>query len=624
MRYAEALAEGQPWRYVPGDPPSTGATSLLWPMLLAPAAALGVRGMSLWAVAVAISALAFAAALVWTARWVSDVSDRTTGWIAAAALASTGGLVWGVASGMEVALFAATLSVTLRWAVDDDAPVWKGRLALGVLAVTRPEGALFAGSVALWRALRALRPGAPAAPNAAATSPPRARLLAAGGWLLVAAAGAIQPVAHLVLHGQMVGSSVLAKQIRWPALDGAARVAFIVSGVLLDGWGRQLGDGLGAVALALAALGAARLVRAPATRALGAFALAAVLLPALVVGMTTSVLVHHARYLQPFLVAFVPLSVLGARALGEVLAARTPIPWASHASLALMLLLGVAPRLASLPDWARTYTRDAHAMAWHDGWAADELAARMNADEVVAVNDVGAIGALSGRRILDLEGIATERALPWAAEGEGAVVAFLAKERPAWAAVFPAWFPALTQGGVFQRVAAHEVPRGSISGAGTMWVARVDLTRVDAAAGVPALAPGERVLDTLDLADLDDEAAHAFRWTGRSPRRATALKLGRDARGDEILDGARRLTASASFTLSDRLPDAPSRLVLRVFGAGERLRVRHEGGQVDLRLPATPATGFAELTVPLSTPAATFVLEPLEGAPLVARAWRVR
>jgi hypothetical protein len=39
---------------------------------------------------------------------------------------------------------------------------------------------------------------------------------------------------------------------------------------------------------------------------------------------------------------------------------------------------------------------------------------------------------------------------------------------------------------------------------------------------------------------------------------------------------------------------------------------------------ATPATGFAELTVPLSTPAATFVLEPLEGAPLVARAWRVR
>jgi hypothetical protein len=43
FQYARAIAEGHPFRFQAGAPPTSGATSLLWPALLAPCWALGFR-----------------------------------------------------------------------------------------------------------------------------------------------------------------------------------------------------------------------------------------------------------------------------------------------------------------------------------------------------------------------------------------------------------------------------------------------------------------------------------------------------------------------------------------------------------------------------------------------------
>lgn len=43
FQYARALAEGHPMRFQAGEPMSSGATSTLWPALLAPFWALGAR-----------------------------------------------------------------------------------------------------------------------------------------------------------------------------------------------------------------------------------------------------------------------------------------------------------------------------------------------------------------------------------------------------------------------------------------------------------------------------------------------------------------------------------------------------------------------------------------------------
>src|SRR5208283_2700521 len=44
FQYARAIAEGHPLRFQAGEPITSGATSLLWPAILAPFWALGARG----------------------------------------------------------------------------------------------------------------------------------------------------------------------------------------------------------------------------------------------------------------------------------------------------------------------------------------------------------------------------------------------------------------------------------------------------------------------------------------------------------------------------------------------------------------------------------------------------
>src|SRR3974390_259088 len=44
FQYARAIAEGHPLRFQAGEPITSGATSMLWPTLLAPFWALGARG----------------------------------------------------------------------------------------------------------------------------------------------------------------------------------------------------------------------------------------------------------------------------------------------------------------------------------------------------------------------------------------------------------------------------------------------------------------------------------------------------------------------------------------------------------------------------------------------------
>ena len=66
FQYARALAEGHPFRFQPGEPTTSGATSLAWPVLLAPFWLTGFRGEAIlwpaWAMSfAALGALAYEA-----------------------------------------------------------------------------------------------------------------------------------------------------------------------------------------------------------------------------------------------------------------------------------------------------------------------------------------------------------------------------------------------------------------------------------------------------------------------------------------------------------------------------------------------------------------------------------
>ena len=71
LAYGRNLAHGLPFRFNPGDPPSTGATSPAWTALVAPLTVFGDGGASLLVPLVVLCAAVFALALVgWLLGWL--------------------------------------------------------------------------------------------------------------------------------------------------------------------------------------------------------------------------------------------------------------------------------------------------------------------------------------------------------------------------------------------------------------------------------------------------------------------------------------------------------------------------------------------------------------------------
>ena len=99
-------------------------------------------------------------------------------------------------------------------------------------------------------------------------------------------------------------------------------------------------------------------------------------------------------------------------------------------------LAGLWPA-ATRYGWA---VQNIEAMQGHLGrW----VAANTPPDARLAVNDVGAIGYLSRREIVDVMGLVTPAILPYRRDGEAGVLRYLERACPDYLIVFPRWFPRL-------------------------------------------------------------------------------------------------------------------------------------------------------------------------------------
>jgi len=138
-RYVENLAQGQGLVFNVGERVE-GYSSLLWVMLLSPAALVGKQGPVLWSklAGVLSGALLLCVCALWQRRRYPDTRAPLPAW----ALASNLALVaWSVA-GLETLLYTLLVSGGLLALAKNK----KGYLACGLLglaAVTRPEGVLF-------------------------------------------------------------------------------------------------------------------------------------------------------------------------------------------------------------------------------------------------------------------------------------------------------------------------------------------------------------------------------------------------------------------------------------------------------------------------------------------------
>ncbi|WP_437725632.1 hypothetical protein [Sorangium sp. So ce861] len=184
MQYARRLAEGGFFSFVAGEGYSTGATSLLWPVLLAPFYALGLRDLSLVYAIWALGLVFHAALAVETARLARPLAGPAAAAGAGAMCAGFAAFAWFAWSGMETVAFAWILTRTARLAagllepaaVEAEAAEDVGQPAMPAGSDAPPAGsaATLAGSTAppagsaATSASSAQLPSAPERPPAAA------------------------------------------------------------------------------------------------------------------------------------------------------------------------------------------------------------------------------------------------------------------------------------------------------------------------------------------------------------------------------------------------------------------------------------------------------------------------
>ncbi|HEX6765374.1 MAG TPA: hypothetical protein VF103_07855, partial [Polyangiaceae bacterium] len=114
FQYARSFWEGRGFSYSPGAAPAAGATSLLWPLLLALPYGFGLRGELVILAAWVLAWVAFVG-LGYETRRVCDKLLSADGALAAELMVLTfGGYVWYATSGMEVLPLAWVLLRTAR------------------------------------------------------------------------------------------------------------------------------------------------------------------------------------------------------------------------------------------------------------------------------------------------------------------------------------------------------------------------------------------------------------------------------------------------------------------------------------------------------------------------------
>ncbi len=570
--HARSFALGHPFAWFPGNGYSSGATSLLYPLLLAPAWALGLRGSAL-GIGAAIIALLCLSDLCRSLR--SLIKSGLVCWLVPPLMMAVPLLDWSWLAGMETALFGALLGRALLAsdrAVTAPAAgrarrqlVAGGWLALAVL--TRPEAVALAiglglgivhgaRSLGTWSSLgRSLGPlvttlGSQAAVNYGLT----------GEW---SPAGAVRKLIWSVPYTDAPTH----------AIEATRNLVVLVH----QAFGRALGGQPYWIALAMLVAGG---IVTPQHRRLVLSLVGGWAGGLLLVCLNSTARYQNYRYCAPLLAMLLCAAALGMHGL---LKRGAPRLWV----LALAAVAIIAPSGGLLRQIDHFASASANILDQH-GEVARRLGSLEPKPRRVLVNDAGAIPYLSEVPPLDGLGLGGFRRLPFArasVHGLPAVIELVERlpetDRPDIMAIYPGWW-----GGVAElfgrRLDSVRITHNVICAADEKVIYAANWETL-ARAG--ARRPGQ--VDQLDVGDLVDEQAHDYRfpapWGGWVV--SATLRTSRPAEGRRY-DAGRLIPAgrTESFRVRRDLAAGPAILVLRTDTGGDDAAASNPVGPPDLHI----------------------------------------
>jgi len=453
--YARSLAAGQGWTYSPGEP-SAGATAPFWVLLLVPGYWLGASPVC-W---VLFLGLILLCGLAWLGCRSWPYLSEHRGWWAAAAGVVVGlewHLLWAALSGMETLLMAGlvlgVLASLLRLGdgiqqqpgdeiVKEQADLrflpapkvdwrWLGLGALAGLGVwVRPEALTLFGPI--WFTA-VLSPGKP-----------KTRVYRLG-WSLLGGLGLFVP--YLAFNHWLAGTwwpnTFFAKQAEYAVLREAPLLTRLINqpGPLLAGVAAVLLPGF-----ILEFYRGIREQRWASTAgvlwAIGFVVLYAIRLP---------VTYQHGRYMIPV----VPVLVLwGLAGTARLIGGKNPgrVRW-----LVGRVWGAVIAAILVLFWWLGldAFTKDVAVINGEMVATANWLQANTDPRDLIAAHDIGAIGYITQRHIVDLAGLISPDVIPFIRDEEKLTV-YLNEICPVYFVTFPGWYPEMVKGRekIFQTDAA--------------------------------------------------------------------------------------------------------------------------------------------------------------------------
>lgn len=579
FQYAHQALQGEWLRYNPGAALSTGVTSPLYFLLLTALMGLGLSGpLAAWALAAASLLLGVIAMDAIGRRLFTALPA----WWPAFLLLSQGAWMAWSFNGMETGtLMALSLCAVLAWLGTSRA--WF-LLAIGGLAFTRPEGQVLALLLALtWGYARA-----------------DAKSLLLGAFLSLAPSLLLNSLCGSLTPDSLrpKTAALLSGMDAWSQMAQSSDYAVgLLKGAFMGAWSGQ--DLLGTAGNAAAQNPASQLFP-----------------PLLLVAALLGCFAQDRRPVRGLWLA-VAAALAG---IGGLLSWELPVGWNSHRYLAacapLLWLAGLAglnalrasrglPRAAAaalfslwsafgLASWPWNLQRTHRGAAAYAGANRNSaLLLRALPAGPVAVVDAGLLAYYSGHPIVDLLGITDHSMALAQADGKGAVLeAMLArKELPRWAALHrhrPDFDLATWVGIGLLRPLPLEAGQ-DMGFYAWDWSGAPQRSRP---ARVPA---GWTVVGGINVADLADEAAAAYRPQGERAQRTRLTNLRLSPSEAQVPEGG-RIASMESF---DRKGQA---LMLRaVFDRAGSLRIRSADGHSLLfaAVAASPSEHYSEILLPL-------------------------
>lgn len=549
FQYVRAIVEGHPLRYQAGEPFTSGGTSILWPALLAPFYLVGFRGLSLMWPAWALSFTAQGLLSYDAYKLALPITGRGAALATAAMVLTFAGFAWCASSGMEVLPFAWSLARCARlaseWAEDATQRSKRKRLELVVMAfvaaLLRPEGAVAALGVALtlgWYP---------------ATTRWKER-----AWGLVAASSLlVTPLLLLWTTGSTRSNTALVKLLPGnPYYPGAVmwetayQNARTLVRTLLNGevWSAEfLPTGaapvaiMALVAIPIAAMQAKKLWRGAAILALALLMFA----PCFYV----TFLWNRLRYLWPFATGWLVGLACLAKVLGDLGSSLNPRIRVVTPLLAAAFAGALAVRLDwTIDDLAQSASGIYRQHVKIGRWAKEHLPANAR----IGVNDTGAIAYFSDRKTFDIVGLTT------AGEGRywvgGAASRIEHYERmkkddpaalPTHFIVYPEWMG--TDAVLGPQLFEATVTDSTILGGQSMRAYEADFSLLGSGEA-PWTETEGRLLDAVDVADLDSEAAHRYELLGARDGEEL-VKSDVSPAGHLLVDGGRTRRTTERFVV---------------------------------------------------------------------------